>query len=295
MNKKLLSAVIWVVTTLGAITDASARPEYVAPTGAAGCTDCHVSEFGGPPWKPGVLGAFAAGGIAGLAVFIQSLSPVAADTKPVLHPINPQWDVTVGEIPLLIPLRVSDAENDTFSVRGSAPMTGYSFSAVRIDSQSNLPTIDFEWAPIATQANKNYKLSVYAQETGAGRTLSSNTVTTNIHVWPARVSATKNVSQFMMQGAQWRNNKLIITGQVIFKPTVTAANRATALNTLRMSVRSNSGFVIGLPLKLTPNANGKWTKTLTLTGTEVPCLVKLKYEGLNAARTVKLAPPTCVQ
>jgi len=285
MNKNLLVTALWAAATVGVATDAQAHSQYVVPTGAAGCTSCHYDN-NGSGFKPGVLAAAASplGKIAGLKAF---LHPVAADTKPVLHPINPKWDVTVGEAPLVISLQVSDAENDTFALHGSAP-TGYTLSSAYI--KNNLPTVDLKWAPTAAQAGKVYPLSVYVQETGTGRTLSSNTVAANIQVWPARVSTTKNVSQFSMQGAQWKNNTLTLNGQVIFKSTVTAAQRATALKNLTLSITSASGVIISKPLKLFPQPTGNWSKSITLTASEVPCLVKLSYEGLRAARLVSLAP-----
>ena len=292
MSKNLFAVLLTAAATIGSVTDVSARPQYVIPTGAAGCASCHLDSLGGRGWKPGVLAAFDQGGIAGLKAF---LNPVANNnTAPVLHPINNQWDVTVGEAALVIPLQVTDKENDTFSLHGSAP-TGYKVSPVTSTAPSNIPTINLSWTPTAAQANKNYTLSLYVQETGVGRTLKSNTVTANIHVWSARVSATKNISQFIVQSAQWKANQLAIAGQVIFKPKLTAAKRSAALKALTLEVKSNSGLVIGQPLKLTVDANGNWQKNLALTASEVPCLVKLNYEGLNAARTVQLAPSTCVK
>jgi hypothetical protein len=88
---------------------------------------------------------------------------------------------------------------------------------------------------------------------------------------------------------------MTLSGQVIFKPNVNAAQRKAALKTLALNVMSDSGQVIGLPLKIVPNASGHWSKTLSLTATKVPCLVKLSYEGLKSARTVQLAPASCVK
>ncbi|MDO9105594.1 MAG: hypothetical protein Q7U57_11615 [Methylovulum sp.] len=291
MNNNLLVTALWTATLVGIATDVSARPEYVAPTGAAGCTSCHFDNSGSG-FKPGVLAAAASplGKIAGLKAF---LHPVAADTKPVLHPINTKWDVTVGEVPLVIPLQVSDAENDTFAVHGSAP-TGYTLSKVYI--KNNLPTVDLKWAPTAAQAGKIYPLSLYVQETGTGRTLKSNAITANIQAWAARVSPTKYVSQFMLQGAQWQNNTLSLGGQLIFKANLTAAQRSAALANLTLNLTSANGTIIHTPMKLLPQANGNWSRNIPLTRTEVPCTIKLSYEGLRVARAVSLAPATtCVK
>ena len=290
MKQNLAVAMLCVVSATFS-TEVLARPEYVKPTGASGCTSCHLNNSGGG-FKPGVLAAASSpsGLIAGLTAF---LNPTTADTAPVLQSINPKWDITVGEAPLVISLQVSDAENDSFALHGSAP-TGYSLSTVY--SKNNLPTVDFKWAPTAAQANKVYALSVYAKETGAGRVLSSNTVKANIQVWPARSSPTKNISQFMMQGAQWKNNTLTFSGNVAFKTGLTAAQKAAALASLTLKMTSASGVIIHAPVKLTPQATGNWSKSFTMTANDVPCQLKLDYEGLKAMRPVSLAPvASCVK
>lgn len=291
MNKNMLGVSLCVALA-GIATDGAAKPEFVQPTGAAGCTSCHYDN-NGSGFKPGVLAAASSpdGLIAGLKAFLNP--PTAPDTKPVLHPINPKWDVTVGEAPLVISLQVSDAENDTFALHGSAP-SGYSLSSLY--SKNNLPTIDFKWSPSAAQANKVYTLSVYAAETGTGRVLSSNTVTANIQVWPARTSATRNISRFTLQGAQWKNNTLKLSGSLAFKSGLSATQRAAALASLTMTMTSANGVIVHTPVKLVPQASGNWSKSFNMTAGEVPCQIKLDYEGLKAMRTVSLAPAaSCVK
>lgn len=286
MNKRRFAVAAGWAAAVCITTNAWAYPEYVAPTGAAGCTSCHNDNYGNG-FKAGILAAFEQGGLAGLKVFLHPAAP--KDTKPVIRPINSKWDITVGETPLVIPLKVYDAEKDSFALHGTAP-TGYTLSNVYIDSASKLPTIDFKWAPTADQASKLYLLSVYASETGAGRTLSSSAVKTVIQVWPARTSASRNVSQFMLQSAQWKSGKLNLIGSLAFKTGLSDAQRAAALANLTMSVKSADGYTISPPVKLAPQANGNWYKSLSLTGVEkVPCMIKLEYEGLKVARTVSLA------
>jgi hypothetical protein len=294
MNKISLFMVLW----LGMASAAFAHPEYMKPTGASDCTACHNDKFGNG-FKPGVLAAAysSEGGlIAGLKHFIeeQEEEEEEEDSSPILSPINNQWNVTVGEAPLLIPLRVYDDENDSFVIHGSAP-SGYRLSNVYTDEASELPSIDYEWRPTTSQANKIYTVSFYAQETGSSRSLKSNTITASVRVWSARTSATKNVSQFIVQNAQWTASQLILTGKVIFKATVTAAQRTAALNTLLMTLQSGSGKVIGSPLKLKLSTDGSWRRAIPLTGVQVPCSIRLNYEGLNAIRTVKQSPTTCVK
>ncbi len=288
MNKHWLTTAIGIIAVFFMIKNAWSYPEYVAPTEADGCTSCHNDNHGND-FKPGILAAFEDSGLAGLKDFLHPATPVITDTKPVLKTINSKWDVTVGEAPLVIPLKVFDAEQDNFDLHGSAP-TGYTLSDIYIDGTSNLPTINLIWAPTASQANKRYLLSVYAKETGIGRTLSSNVIKTVIQVWPARVSATRNVSQFSLQGAQWKNGKLNLAGQLLFDDNLTEAQRNTALASLTMSIKTTDGQTLNAPVKLTPQANGNWTKSLVLTGIDdIPCAIKLEYEGIKVSRTVNIA------
>jgi hypothetical protein len=298
MNKKMLSVAMLVIGTMGLITDALAFPEFVVPAGATGCTDCHLDDLG-TGFKSGVLDA-AKGGLPGLKEFLHPTPVKAGDTKPVLHPINEYWDVTVGAAPLVIPLLVSDAEDDTFTINMSKPANslatkGAIFSQERTDLESNLPAIDFRWQPTAAQANKTYTVNFTAKEKGVGHKLLSNTVTATINVWPTRHSATKNVSQFKVQRAQWSNNNLNLAGAVVFKDSLTKAQRNAALKTLNLKMRSNSGSKVGTVSRLTVDANGNWKKTVHLNGATVPCTIKLEYEGLNATSPVKLAPKACLQ
>lgn len=288
MIKELLSIVMLTIM-IGAAADAPARPEYVAPTGASGCTACHNDNFGNG-FKPGVLEALEEGGLAGLKKFLEAAGNV--DTNPVLQPINSKWDITVGETALIFPLRISDAEDDTFVLHGSAP-TGFSFSSVYIDKVSNTPAVNFRWKPTADQAGKIYTASFYVRETGAGRTLSSNTVTTKIQVWPARVSSTRYVKQFMLQAAKWKDGRLTLIGQVFFKAGLSAAQRDYALASLLMTITNSKGRMISLPVKLSPLANGNWSKSLKLLeeDEDVPCVVRLSYEGLKVERTVGFSAP----
>lgn len=295
MQQKPVSIILGVIIYSLLITPASAREQYLIATGAHSCTTCHIDEYGGPGWKPGVLDDFYQNGIQGLIDYVKAAT---IDTAPVLSQINSQWDITVGEAPLVISLQVFDQENDSFLLhgKGKLPITGYTLSPLYTDSATNLPTYDLKWSPTAQQANKSYKIKIYAQENGDDRLLTSNTVTANITVWPARANAvTAKVKEFKLLTARWLVNKLVLSGQVIFKPTVTTAQRNAALSSLTMQLRSNSDFVFGSPLTLKLNSNGDWTSIIPLTNTQVPCLVKAEYEGLNASRIVKLAPANCVQ
>ncbi len=267
---------------------AVAWPDYIAETLARGCNSCHLSEFGRPRWWPGVLEAFDRHGIQGLKNF---LATNQSHTKPVVHPLNRQWDVTVGEWPLVIPLRVSDQENDTFALRGLAP-AGYSVSPVY--RKNNLPTLDLIWSPTAAQGNKTYTLRLYVQETGIANPLQSNTVTAKVRVWPARTSKTRNVRLFMLHSARWQSNTLTLRGQLRLKDGLTATEQAAVLAGLTMKLTSAKGVNVSRPVRLAPR-NGTWQKRLTLNAETVPCRIRVDYESLKAERVVTLAPAvTCV-
>lgn len=288
------------------VPQAFAMPSYVVPTGATSCNQCHNDNFGNG-FKAAALQAAASplGKIPGLTAYIKSLStpvtpvtpvtPTGTDTKPVIHPINPEWNVTVGESQLVIPLRVSDAEDDSFSFKGSMPQ-GAAITAPATDAQSTLPMSILLWSPTATQAGKSYTISVTANEMGTGRTLVSSPVTATIKVWPARASASKNVTQLLLDRAQWNNNQLLLTGKLLFKTGLTTAQRAAALANLRLNLKSSIGIAIGSPLALAVDNFGNWKQILTLNASQVPCVARVDYEGLVAVRTVKLAPAsTCIK
>lgn len=296
MNKRGWIGAGLVMMALCVTTSARAYPEYVKPAGAAACTSCHNDSHGNG-FKSGILNAFEQGGLSGLYDFLHP------DTNPVIRPINGKWDITVGEAPLIIPVKVYDAEQDSFALHGSAP-TGYSLSSIYTDSATRLPTINFRWSPSATQANKLYSFSVYAQETGDRRTLRSNTVTVLIQVWPPRTSATRYVGQFQLQQALWQNKQLKLAGSLVFKSTTTAAQRMAALAALSLSIKNAKGETLHAPVKLSLQTNGAWYKSLTLTRAEdddgyeedddelkPPCAVKLEYEGFKVARSVVSTAP----
>jgi hypothetical protein len=293
-KQKKWTAVLLFTTATFLTNTAFAREEYVEPTGAKGCTDCHNDDLGNG-YTSGVLEASQSplGLFEGLRAFLNKGTVSPTNTAPVLHPINSKWDVTVGEMPLTVPLQVTDKEDDNFELHGSAP-TGSSKSSVYV--KNNLKTIDLKWSPTAAQANKTYPMSLYVQETGDGSSLKSNTIIASIQVWPARKSKTKQVSQFMLQGAQWKSNTLTLNGVVAFKSNLSSSQRKAALSSLTMSVTSASGKIISQPIKLAPAGTGSWTSKFTLKPSETPCNVKVSYEGLFAARPVSQVPSNaCVK
>jgi hypothetical protein len=307
MNTRFPVVVLAGGLSLWIASDAWSYPAYVAPTSASGCTSCHNDNYG-YGFKSGILAAFEQGGLAGLKNFLHPVvvNPVDPDpededdsdsdddtdpiepvnTKPVIRSINSKWDITVGEAPLVIPIKVYDAETNSFDLHGTAPV-GYSFSAVYLDNVTKLPTSDFIWSPSVTQANKSYLLNIYAHETD--RDVSSSPVRTIVQVWPARESSTKNISQLQLTGAQLKNGKLNLAGTLSYRSGLTEAQKAVIQATLVMSVKDLMGNTINTPVKILPQANGNWYKTLTLTGKKIPCTIKLEYEGLRVSRSLGFA------
>ena len=290
MNTRFCSTAFMLFWAMGVVTTAWAYPQYVEPAGASGCTSCHSDSYGNG-FKPGVLSAFEDDGLDGLYDFLHP------NTAPVIRAINKKWDITVGEAALVIPIKVYDAEKDSFALHGSAP-SGYTLSSLYTDSATKLPTINIRFAPTPAQANKLYSLKVYAQETGNRRNLNSNTVSAQIQVWPARTSATRYVSQFSLENAQWQDNKLKLAGRLVFKASTTDAQRQWALTNLAMTIKNTKGSTLYMPVKLTPSATGNWSKALTLPVDDEhedeedplkpPCAVRLEYEGFKVARMVTL-------
>jgi hypothetical protein len=273
--------------------EAWARQLKVFPT----CTGCHTTQVGASKSnaKAAVRTAYKSGGV------IPDLQSFLKLSAPVLLPIDNQWNVQVGEVPLVIPLSVKDKEADAFVMQltnAVSPLAskGYTFSKPYTVASSHLPAIDLNWKPSAAQKNKNYTAILQAKETAGGKQL-SNIVTTNIFVWAARAASPKNVvEQFSVDTAKWAANKLTLTGRIVFKKSAIAAAKATALKTLQLNIKSNAGTVVGKPVLLKPApTTGAWTSSFALTVTQVPCLVKAEYEKLNAARTVKPAPATCIK
>ena len=274
-----------------------AMPQYMAPTGATRCDQCHLDNFGSG-YRPGVLEASASplGKFPGLIAFLNPKPPVplGANTPPILHPIDSQWHITVDDAQLNIPLRISDAEDDNVVIKGSVPF-GASVSVPTTDVQSHLPLAFLTWKPTAAQAGKSYTLTLAANEIGIGRNLVSNTLNATVTVWPARTNALKNVSQLIIQRAQWSDEQLLLAGKVLFNSNVTAAQRSTLLASLKVNLTSKNGLIIESPQTLNADSHGNWTKSIVLNASQVPCVAKINYNGLIVTRTVKLAPvATCL-
>jgi hypothetical protein len=217
----------------------------------------------------------------------------AVDAKPVILPIDTEWNVQIGEVPLSIPLIIDDEEKSGFLIdlTSSSPTLtdkSYGFSKLYLEPIKKRPTIDFKWAPTAKQKLAKYSVTFRANEIADnGIKQFSAPIKTNVYVWPPRPVSSKNViSQFIISKANWVANTLTLNGNISFKKTASPSARTAALKTLKLQVKSNSGVNLGSPITLKPTAKGIWSSKVTLSRTQVPCIIKADYEKLIAARTV---------
>jgi hypothetical protein len=203
------------------------------------------------------------------------------NTKPVLNAVAQQWDATVGE-PFKIPLSVKDTEQDEFTVLfGILP--GAKLSAVKTDG-ANLPSIDFEWTPLVSQANKIFTITFQAKETKTTPKLVSNKVSVKVRVWAAGSRSSASVKTFAVTTSKFANGSLNLTGKITLNSILTAAERKDFLaNKLDLTVSDKTGVLIGTT-PLTLDASGNWSATLPTNSST--CDIVLQYEGKNAARSV---------
>ena len=313
MNRTLLFSAFLGAASLS--SNVLAHPEYIVPTKALTCSDCHIGGSRSKNFNTGILEAFPVDqslSNTDKIIAIQALSaeqkapalaaiqniinpaPTSPDTNPVLSSPSNSWDITVGEGALVIPYTVADAEGDGFTING----TGLSASAISLDEATGLQNFSLSWTPSAVHAGQTYPINVYARENqrAIGRFLTSNTLKSTIKVWPARANAANaQVGQFALYTAQWSKNTLTLSGKVGFKANVTAEQQASALATLPLNLSSAKGKALGLAPSLLADTLGGWTTSLTLNARQVPCMVTVNYEGLKAQRPVVGAPKTCVK
>ncbi len=315
MNKTLLFSALSGVIAIAVSTNALAHPEYIFPTKAMGCGDCHVGDSRSKNFVPGIIEAFSVDQklpIQGKIDAIQALTteqkapalaainkllnpaPSSPDTNPVLSSPSNTWDITVGEGPLNIPYSVADAEDDGFTVNGNA----LTLSEITVDDATQSKNFTLSWTPAAVHAGQSYILNTYVREDqrSIGRFLPSDNLKSTIRVWPARVNAaTAQVGQFALYNAQWAKNTLMLSGKVGFKANVTDAQQAAALASLPLTLSSQKGKAIGLPPTLIADETGLWTVSLSLAANQVPCTLTANYEGLKTQRPVVGAPKKCVK
>ncbi len=231
---------------------------------------------------------------------IGNTTVTGANTKPVLNKVNSQWDIEVGKT-LSIPLSVDDKEEDVFalSYTSSPTFSGGTFSAVRTDSNTQLPTVDFQWTPTTLQANKSYKVTFTAKETNTTQKLSSNAVSVTVRVLPATTAQNTAVSKLVLSTATWNSTtqKITLTGKVTLNSSLTTQQKASFLaQKFDLTVRKGTtatGLVVGIPVALKLSSTGSWTATVSAPKASVPCSITAEYQGKTASRTVTRAPSTC--
>jgi len=300
MKQKICTTLFSVLFCVLFSASSYSYPQFKSFTNAPDCTSCHQDNYG-HGFKTGVLAKFEETGLAGLKDFVNASLQQATgfnntvtlqntvrlpNTPPEIRPVNTKWDITVGEAALVIPFTISDAEQNQVVLHGSAP-TGASFSQVYLDKVTQLPTINFIWLPTPEQAKKQFTLNVFAEEIDASPALRSTSIKTVIQVWTARNSATKHIKRFSLFSAEVINNTLKLSGNIQFQANLSNAQRSTLLKKLNMSLKTSKDRLISTAVKLTINAKGDWFKTISLAkATPPPCIVKLEYEALKAARSV---------
>lgn len=203
------------------------------------------------------------------------------NTKPVLNAVAQQWDATVGE-PFKIPLSVKDTEQDEFTIL-FGKLVGSKLSTLKSDA-AGLPSIDFEWTPIASQANKIFTITFQAKETKTTQKLASNKVSVKVRVWAARDRNSASVKTFTVTTSKFANGKLNLSGRVILNSILTTAEKKDFLaQKLDLTISDKTGVLIG-STPLTLDASGNWSVTIPVNSTT--CDIVLQYEGKNAARMV---------
>lgn len=222
--------------------------------------------------------------------------PNAPDTKPILNSIDSEWDAEAGQPFTGLVLQVNDAESDTFKIIGGPK--GSTFSDPY--DQNQLPTVDFQWTPKLTDANKVITVKFKAKET-AHKRLTSNTVTAKIRVWPAGGQTdAASVSKFSVSTVKWSADLLTLTGKIVLNKIMSADQRAAffakKLDLTLTAGTTGTGPAVGSsPLQLTLSDKGMWSVTMPLPEAEVPCKITLQYEGRPAARKVARAPKGCLK
>lgn len=203
------------------------------------------------------------------------------NTKPVLNAVAQQWDATVGE-PFKIPLSVKDTEQDEFTIL-FGKLAGAKLSAKKSDA-AGLPSMDFEWTPNASQANKIFTITFQAKETKTTPKLVSNKVSVKVRVWTAGNRSSASVKTFTVTTSKFTNNQLNLSGKVTLNSILTAAEKKDFLaQKLDLTVSDKTGVLIG-SVPLTLDAGGNWSATLPANSST--CNIILQYEGKNAARNV---------
>jgi hypothetical protein len=215
------------------------------------------------------------------------------NTKPVLNAVSTQWDARVGQL-MRIPLTVYDAQQDDFKLTGEK--NGAKFSSVYISPQTLLPTVDFEWTPTKTQAGKTFNFSFIAKETTTKTFYTSNQVNVSINVWQGTEQTNTLISRFNVGVVAWRAGQLFLQGNLVFDESMNSSERDTFfLQEYEINLanaKKTNEILESHPLII--DKNGDWYLTIPMDATQVPCKLRMIYQGLQSLRTVSGAPVSCL-
>ena len=175
---------------------------------------------------------------------------VTANTKPELNSIGKNWDIEVGK-KLSIPLSVHDLQDDAFTIitTTTPKITNTNLSETRIDANTQLETIDFQWTPSSNEVNTVYKVQFKARETNTAQKLFSNVVSTQIRVWPLGDRNEASVNKIIVSTATWNENKLTLKGSIVLNPLLSITERNDFL-AQKLDLTITSGLT-GLGVQIT--------------------------------------------
>jgi hypothetical protein len=220
--------------------------------------------------------------------------------KPVISHIAAEWDAEVGQ-PLAIPLSVTVPGQGAFQIVAKPLPNGAAYSTEYTSTSTHLPTIDFDWTPVAAEANKVYKVTFTAQET-AGSKLKSAPIKTTIRVWPAGESVDqRSVQKLVVSSVNWASNELTLKGKVVLSNLLTPAEKTTFLarqdlkvNIFQGTTGTGTEIVAAEPIKFDSKGNFSLSG-IALTGTTFNCSLTVDFELVKAARKIGGAPKTCAK
>ena len=210
---------------------------------------------------------------------------ILPNTKPVLHSLEQQWDIDVGQ-QLTIPLVVEDAEQDSFKIVSSFT-TDVTLNAI---SETAQPTVQFQWTPRISYENKIQTIKFYAKETKTAEKYASNSVSVRIRVWPEGGREIASIRNLIITSCLWNAGTLALSGKVLLNAMLTTAEkqdfmaRNTIINVFSHKTINNNSFIT--TTSLTFDQEGNWQAFINLPLLQVPCAITLQY--LNTVNTTRV-------
>ena len=221
-------------------------------------------------------------------------TPSGPNTKPIISLDTSEWPAMAGQ-ELIIPLSVSDGQNDAFQIITSKLPAGAQVTTL---TSSGPAGIGLKWTPTEAQANKIYTIKFTAKETSTNKHLASAPVTVKIHVWPAG-DPVKNVSKLVISTAKWKDDLLTLKGNIVLNKWMLPSEKFKFLNKgdLTVNLTTGSGDPINTsPLPITLSNKGRWifTNLALPASTTFSCRVALELEGVKAVHKIAGAPKGCI-